>query len=210
MADASSPSNRSAGENSEVLISVSDTGVGLPPQQADQFFKAFFTTKPHGTGMGLSISRSIVKRTAAACGPDDTPCGAIFQFTCSCRDRRPQQSPPPRPHDVPLRLHAPPLTTIVPHYAATATLWLDFELVMDNPGGIRKAFTSSSKFCLVTKKLLPEILLVPKRMRSIPLYEDAIRDRPLEAVKPLDVSSCYGRANVYELPNTTLDGLKSR
>ena len=44
----------------EVLVSVSDTGVGLP-SQADQMFKAFFTTKTYGTGMGLSISRSIVE-----------------------------------------------------------------------------------------------------------------------------------------------------
>jgi signal transduction histidine kinase len=44
-----------------VLVSVSDTGEGLPSQQADQIFKAFFTTKVHGTGMGLSISRSIVE-----------------------------------------------------------------------------------------------------------------------------------------------------
>src|SRR5260370_4149834 len=44
----------------ECLVSVSDTGVGLPAQQADQIFDAFFSTKPHGTGMGLTISRSIV------------------------------------------------------------------------------------------------------------------------------------------------------
>ncbi len=48
-------------KGNQVLISVSDTGVGLPPQQADQIFNAFFTTKPHGTGMGLRISRSIVE-----------------------------------------------------------------------------------------------------------------------------------------------------
>jgi PAS domain S-box-containing protein len=48
-------------ENEQVLVSVSDTGVGLPPQQADQIFNAFFTTKPDGTGMGLRISRSIVE-----------------------------------------------------------------------------------------------------------------------------------------------------
>jgi C4-dicarboxylate-specific signal transduction histidine kinase len=47
-------------EPHQVRVSVSDTGVGLPPQ-ADQIFKAFFTTKDHGTGMGLSISRSIVE-----------------------------------------------------------------------------------------------------------------------------------------------------
>jgi len=45
----------------EVLVSVSDPGVGRPPQQSDEVFKAFFTTKLHGTGMGLSISRSIVE-----------------------------------------------------------------------------------------------------------------------------------------------------
>ena len=50
-----------AEENEQVLVSVSDTGVGLPPQQTNQIFNAFFTTKPDGTGMGLSISRSIVE-----------------------------------------------------------------------------------------------------------------------------------------------------
>ena len=48
-------------EHEQVMVCVSDTGAGLPPQQADQIFRAFFTTKPHGTGMGLSISRSIVE-----------------------------------------------------------------------------------------------------------------------------------------------------
>src|SRR6202158_1679413 len=47
-------------ENEQLLVSVSDTGMGLPPQQADQIFNAFFTTKLHGTGMGLRISRSLV------------------------------------------------------------------------------------------------------------------------------------------------------
>ena len=48
-------------EKQQVLVSVSDTGVGLPPQQVDQIFNAFFTTKLHGTGMGLPISRSIIE-----------------------------------------------------------------------------------------------------------------------------------------------------
>ena len=49
------------GQDRNVLISVSDTGVGLPADKADQIFDAFFTTKPQGSGMGLAISRSIVE-----------------------------------------------------------------------------------------------------------------------------------------------------
>jgi signal transduction histidine kinase len=49
------------GEGGQVLISVSDTGVGLPDGTADEIFNAFFTTKPQGSGMGLAISRSIVE-----------------------------------------------------------------------------------------------------------------------------------------------------
>jgi PAS domain S-box-containing protein len=48
-------------ENEQLLVSVSDTGVGLPANQAAQIFDAFFTTKPNGTGMGLRICRSIVE-----------------------------------------------------------------------------------------------------------------------------------------------------
>jgi PAS domain S-box-containing protein len=69
-------------ENEEVLVSVCDTGVGLPVQQADQIFKAFFTTKPHGTGMGLSISRSIVESHGGRLWAADNPlCGACIRFT---------------------------------------------------------------------------------------------------------------------------------
>ena len=48
-------------EEDQVLISVSDTGVGLPAERADEIFNAFYTTKPQGSGMGLAISRSIVE-----------------------------------------------------------------------------------------------------------------------------------------------------
>jgi PAS domain S-box-containing protein len=70
------------GEDEQVLVSVSDTGVGLPAQQADQIFKAFFTTKPHGTGMGLSISRSIVEsHDGRLWAAENSPRGASFHFT---------------------------------------------------------------------------------------------------------------------------------
>ena len=69
------------GENGQVLILVSDTGVGLPPQHADQIFNAFFTTKPDGTGMGLRISQSIIDSHGGRLwASNNSPRGAIFQF----------------------------------------------------------------------------------------------------------------------------------
>jgi C4-dicarboxylate-specific signal transduction histidine kinase len=68
-------------DKEEVLVSVSDTGVGLPQQQADQIFNAFFTTKPHGTGMGLRISRSIVESHGGRLwAAENSPRGASFHF----------------------------------------------------------------------------------------------------------------------------------
>jgi C4-dicarboxylate-specific signal transduction histidine kinase len=70
------------GENGQVLISVSDTGVGLPPRQENKVFNAFFTTKTHGTGMGLRISRSIVESHGGRLwAADNPPRGARFCFT---------------------------------------------------------------------------------------------------------------------------------
>jgi len=69
-------------ENGQVLVSVSDTGVGLPPQQVDQIFNAFFTTKVHGTGMGLRISRSIVESHGGRLwAADNSSRGASFYLT---------------------------------------------------------------------------------------------------------------------------------
>ena len=69
-------------ENEEVVVSVTDSGVGLPPQQAEQIFNAFFSTKPHGTGMGLRISRSIVESHGGRLwAADNSPRGASFCFT---------------------------------------------------------------------------------------------------------------------------------
>jgi PAS domain S-box-containing protein len=48
-------------EDQQIHVSVSDTGIGFPPQQAEQIFDPFFTTKTNGTGMGLRISRSIIE-----------------------------------------------------------------------------------------------------------------------------------------------------
>jgi signal transduction histidine kinase len=69
-------------EDGQLLISVTDAGVGLPTEKTDQIFNAFFTTKPHGTGLGLAITRSIVEShggriwATANSGP-----GTTFRFT---------------------------------------------------------------------------------------------------------------------------------
>jgi C4-dicarboxylate-specific signal transduction histidine kinase len=69
-------------DNEQVMLSVSDSGVGLPPEQADQIFNAFFTTKFEGSGMGLRISRSIVESHGGRLwAADNAPRGASFHFT---------------------------------------------------------------------------------------------------------------------------------
>jgi signal transduction histidine kinase len=66
----------------ELLFSVSDTGVGLPTENLDQIFSAFFTTKPQGSGMGLAISRSIVESHGGRLwATANAGRGATFHFT---------------------------------------------------------------------------------------------------------------------------------
>src|SRR6266446_4866122 len=73
-------------KNEQLMVSVSDTGVGLPPQQANRIFDAFFTTKAHGTGMGLSISRSIVaSHNGHLWAADNSPRGASFHLILPTR-----------------------------------------------------------------------------------------------------------------------------
>jgi PAS domain S-box-containing protein len=69
-------------ENEEVVVSVADSGVGLPPKQTEQIFNAFFTTKPHGTGMGLRISRSIIESHGGRLwAAENSSRGASFSFS---------------------------------------------------------------------------------------------------------------------------------
>jgi PAS domain S-box-containing protein len=73
------------GEDGQLLISISDTGVGLPAEQTEQIFDAFFTTKPQGPGMGLPISRSIVESHGGRLwATPNSGRGATLQFTLAC------------------------------------------------------------------------------------------------------------------------------
>ena len=84
-------------QGSRLLIAVSDTGVGLPTDTADTIFDAFVTTKPHGTGMGLAITRSIVDAHGGRlwARPNIGP-GATFVFTLAADAEKHQASQSPQ------------------------------------------------------------------------------------------------------------------
>ena len=82
MARVNSRSARRTDSDEQLLVSVEDTGIGLPPNQAGQIFNAFFTTKEYGTGMGLRISRTIIEAHGGRLwATDNHPRGASFHFT---------------------------------------------------------------------------------------------------------------------------------
>jgi PAS domain S-box-containing protein len=65
-----------------VLVTVSDSGPGIDPEHVERVFEAFYTTKSSGTGMGLSICRSIIDAHGGRLWADaNEPRGAVFQFT---------------------------------------------------------------------------------------------------------------------------------
>jgi signal transduction histidine kinase len=76
-----------AREPKSILVAVEDSGVGLAPEKESWLFDAFYTTKPAGLGMGLSISRSIVEEHGGRlwAAPNEGP-GATFQFTLPVED----------------------------------------------------------------------------------------------------------------------------
>ena len=64
-----------------VLVAVQDSGPGLKPESMDRLFDAFYTTKPDGMGMGLSICRSIIEAHGGRLwATTNVPHGAVFQF----------------------------------------------------------------------------------------------------------------------------------
>jgi signal transduction histidine kinase len=69
-------------EAGQVLVAVLDSGIGIDSETAEKLFSAFFTTKASGMGMGLSISRSIIRAHGGRLwASPNTDHGAAFQFT---------------------------------------------------------------------------------------------------------------------------------
>ena len=69
-------------DGTEIAVAVRDTGPGIDPKQLERVFEAFYTTKPSGTGMGLSICRSIIDAHGGRLWAEpNEPRGAVFQFT---------------------------------------------------------------------------------------------------------------------------------
>jgi PAS domain S-box-containing protein len=69
-------------DGGQLLISITDTGVGLPTENTEQIFNPFFTTKPQGTGLGLAITRSIVEAHGGRIwATANSNRGATFHFT---------------------------------------------------------------------------------------------------------------------------------
>ena len=77
---------QSAKHSEGVLIQVQDSGAGIDPGQADRLFEPFFTDKPEGIGMGLSISRSIVESHGGRLWAVPGASGALFEFTLPAQD----------------------------------------------------------------------------------------------------------------------------
>jgi signal transduction histidine kinase len=69
-------------DSGQIVVAVEDSGTGIEPEHIERLFNAFFTTKPDGVGMGLSICRSIIEQHGGRIWANrNSGCGSTFQFT---------------------------------------------------------------------------------------------------------------------------------
>ena len=80
---------RGAAADGLVGVNVRDYGVGLPKHDSDKIFSHFFSTKPNGMGMGLTIVRSIIEAHDGKLGAEDLGDGARFFFALPSREAVP-------------------------------------------------------------------------------------------------------------------------
>jgi signal transduction histidine kinase len=81
-------------EDGQLLIAVTDSGIGLPVERADEIFNAFFTTKPQGTGLGLAITCPILESHGGhVWATANAGRGTTFYFTLPIRTPCPHDSP---------------------------------------------------------------------------------------------------------------------
>src|SRR5262249_51991480 len=74
-----------------ILVAVCDTGPGIDPTHLGRIFEAFYTTKPGGWGMGLSVCRSIIDAHGGRLWPElNEPRGTVFRFTVPIGDKSPK------------------------------------------------------------------------------------------------------------------------
>jgi len=73
-------------DNKDILVTVRDSGPGINPAHLERVFDAFYTTKPKGVGMGLSICRTIINRHGGRLWAEaNEPRGMVFQLTLPLR-----------------------------------------------------------------------------------------------------------------------------
>jgi PAS domain S-box-containing protein len=83
------------GDGDVVVVAIEDSGVGIDPEKLDRLFDSFFTTKPHGMGMGLSICRSIIEaHNGRLWASPGTPYGSVFRFELPIRQDPPERRLP--------------------------------------------------------------------------------------------------------------------